>query len=123
MDAKVAALVKTGRWEDMQARRGILNDFRCEYCDRDLFADVEGYMAWTKDHIVPIEAGGLDTFENIAIACHSCNAKIKGKWNPATVCKSGAGRDDLVRATRDFVRHGRERYLRELQIDLQIVRR
>ncbi len=48
----------------------------CAYCgmqfrDRDL----------SRDHIVPVARGGLDTWMNLVTACHACNAR-KGSRRP-----------------------------------------
>ena len=79
IDNIIKALVATRKWDVPSARRGIRAEFRCEYCDRDLFASVDDYKSWEIDHIVPISQGGTDNDENVALACRTCNFCIKRK--------------------------------------------
>lgn len=43
------------------------DDNKCQYCGST--------RSLTIDHIVPKSKGGQDTWENLVVACHSCNTK------------------------------------------------
>jgi hypothetical protein len=45
-------------------------DGRCFYCLRDLIAESSSL-----DHVVPQVAGGSDSYRNIVVVCHECNAR------------------------------------------------
>ncbi len=47
------------------------NEF-CEYCHA---AERWQYVRFTVDHIVPKQSGGLDSLDNLALACFHCNRK------------------------------------------------
>lgn len=50
------------------------DDYRCQYCGaRRPMSEL------TYDHVVPRSQGGKTTWENIATACSSCNAKKAGR--------------------------------------------
>ena len=77
--------------------------FKCEYCSADLLESVDDYeYNWEREHVVPTDADGPDAFENWALSCRRCN-QFKGKWNPMTVTRAGADRDELVAAARQYV--------------------
>lgn len=44
------------------------DDYMCLYCGQVLSAGL-----LTRDHIVPVSAGGQDSWENVATACRPCN--------------------------------------------------
>lgn len=117
----VKALVAAGKWSESAARRGFRAGFKCEYCDRDLLASVNDYKEWQEDHIVPLSSGGADEEENLAVACRTCNVNIKAKWNPQLVCGSGAGRSELIQATRDYVARRRTQFLADVLLFRNIV--
>jgi 5-methylcytosine-specific restriction endonuclease McrA len=120
MKRAVAALVATRKWSEASAIRGLLAEGRCEYCDRDLLASIDAYKAWEADHIVPLSAGGTDDLDNRALACRSCNVGFKGRWNPASVCREGATRADLIAATRAHIQKKREAFESEVDRTAQI---
>jgi 5-methylcytosine-specific restriction endonuclease McrA len=117
----ISDLVSTGKWSEEAAHYGIRAGFKCEYCDRDLLASVNDYKEWQEDHIIPSHAGGKYKSENIAVACRTCNVNIKGKWNPAEVCKKGASRDELIQATRVYIQKRRAEMLKEVSLFNSIV--
>ncbi len=47
---------------------------RCAYCGQAL-----GQREATIDHIIPRSQGGQTVWENVALACHSCNTKKDNK--------------------------------------------
>lgn len=53
--------------------------FRCRYCG----ASPSDGIRLVVDHIVPVADGGTDDWDNLAAACHECNA--------------GKGRHPLIR--------------------------
>ena len=50
----------------------------CEYCHA---SEKWQYVRFTLDHIVPIDQGGKNDLENLALACFHCNRR---KWNRQT---------------------------------------
>lgn len=42
-------------------------DYMCVYCGGDDYLTI--------DHIIPLKLGGNDEFENLTVACRSCNSK------------------------------------------------
>jgi hypothetical protein len=85
-------------WPDWMLDLGIRANFHCEYCDKDMLADVDSYDGWQKDHIVP---DGGDSLSNLAIACKTCNF-VKRASDPRALA-TGEDRDSLVAAARQIV--------------------
>jgi hypothetical protein len=104
----VDVLVANG-WKVDEARVGIRANGYCEYCDKDLFASRSAFLEWQTDHIVPRHAGGSDDDENVALACWPCNFKLKGKWDPRSVCGQNATRNELISAIRTYCQTKLER--------------
>ena len=46
--------------------------FLCEYCHT---SEQWQYVPFTVDHIIPIQQGGDDRLENLALACFHCNRR------------------------------------------------
>ena len=62
-------------------RRQVTNTFlfardgyKCQYCGRHK-SMLRGREFLTRDHIVPISRGGLNTWQNVVTACSPCNNK------------------------------------------------
>ena len=56
----------------------------CETDKADRYMTASGYYACgpkypTIDHVKPLVAGGCHTWENVRLACHSCNSKKGAK--------------------------------------------
>ena len=115
-DSKIVqALVATGKWGERAAIIGERAGFKCEYCDRDLFASVNDYKAWQEDHIVPISKDGDERdLENIALSCRTCNFNLKSRWDPRDKCKENASREELIGAVREYVARKRTEVLQEV---------
>lgn len=47
----------------------------CEYCHA---SEKWQYVRFTTDHVVPLNLGGTDDLDNLALACFHCNRR---KWN------------------------------------------
>lgn len=50
------------------------DDYRCQYCGR-LQAELRPREALTRDHLIPISRGGLNTWTNVVTACSTCNTR------------------------------------------------
>ncbi|MYB41005.1 MAG: HNH endonuclease [Chloroflexi bacterium] len=87
--------------------------FRCEFCSADLLGSVDAYTVWESEHIVPRKAGGLDTLENMALACRPCN-QLKGTYDPRDEAGPEADRDALDAEARRYVQQRRARRHDEL---------
>jgi 5-methylcytosine-specific restriction endonuclease McrA len=57
------------------------DDYRCQYCGRHR-RNLRGREFLTRDHVVPISRGGLNSWENVVTACSPCNNR-KGSGLPA----------------------------------------
>ena len=57
------------------SRKNIMkrDNYTCQYC-----ATISGEM--TIDHLIPKQKGGLDTWDNLVVACKQCNAKKKNYY-------------------------------------------
>ena len=58
----------------------------CEYCHA---SEQWQYVRFTVDHVMPMAQGGLESSENLALACFHCNRK-KGTKTTAAEPLSGA---------------------------------
>jgi 5-methylcytosine-specific restriction endonuclease McrA len=56
------------------------DDYRCQYCHRTQ-AELRVRECLTRDHLIPISRGGLNTWQNVVTACSSCNTR-KGNRLP-----------------------------------------
>jgi len=50
--------------------------YLCEYCHTD---ERWQYVAFTVDHVIPVQAGGANTLDNYALACFHCNRRKADK--------------------------------------------
>jgi 5-methylcytosine-specific restriction endonuclease McrA len=69
-------------------RRQVTNTFLfardsycCQYCGRHR-GELRGRDFLTRDHVVPLSRGGLNTWENVVTACSPCNNR-KADYLPA----------------------------------------
>ena len=71
------------KFDEDNVKLAIRADFKCEYCDKDMLADMDAYKLWQVDHIIPQFLGlaDKDKLENLALSCTQCNKDLKGKWN------------------------------------------
>ena len=80
-------------------------DFKCEYCDKDMLADMDAYKLWQVDHIIP-QFLGLDNredFNNKALSCVQCNKDLKGKWNPLENIVVERNRKNHILLVREYI--------------------
>ena len=80
-------------------------DFKCEYCDKDMLADMDAYKLWQVDHIIP-QFLGLDNredFNNKALSCMQCNKDLKGKWNPLENIVVERNRKNYILLVREYI--------------------
>jgi len=61
------------KWADGKLRVFVRDDFRCQYCGRDLLADFASMYAATVDHLVPRAHGGVGAMSNLVTCCLPCN--------------------------------------------------
>lgn len=48
------------------------DSYRCQYCGRHR-TELRGREFLTRDHVIPISRGGLNTWYNVVTACSPCN--------------------------------------------------
>ncbi|HEX6694096.1 MAG TPA: HNH endonuclease [Longimicrobiales bacterium] len=48
------------------------DSYRCQYCGRHR-TELRGREFLTRDHVIPISRGGLNTWHNVVTACSPCN--------------------------------------------------
>ncbi len=58
--------------EQVRQRAGYL----CEYCHTN---ERWQYIRFTIDHVIPLAEGGMDTLDNLALACFHCNRRKSTK--------------------------------------------
>ena len=58
-------------WKKIRARVLAAGGYECVYCGTNDKLSV--------DHVIPISKGGTDEFENLVVACISCNSKKNSK--------------------------------------------
>ena len=111
----VQKLMATGKWSRESAQLGEKSNYHCEYCGLDLFATVENYKLWQVDHIVPTSCGGsLTDFDNLALACRTCNVIWKGRYNPRRDEPEG-NREKLIEVVRQYI--GKRRHQAEEEFE------
>ena len=54
---------------------GEVQGWRCRYCN----ADVSGARKASVDHVIPIERGGSDDYDNLQVLCLACNQSKGGR--------------------------------------------
>ncbi len=116
----------------------------CEYCHT---SERWQYVRFTIDHVVPVIEGGVETLDNLALACFHCNRRKSSKltaidpetgsdiplFNPRTQRWSdhfswSADRLNMIsqtatgRATVELLELNRERILQIRQADVQVGR-
>ena len=107
-DEVARALESSLQWNLETARLGARAGFRCEYCGKDLLASVDAYDSWQVDHIVPSSKKGDDHFDNLALACKTCNF-MKRNRTPA-----GATRGERIADAARHIQLARAEKLREI---------
>ncbi len=118
-------LVKTGKWSEEEAERGLQANFKCEYCDKDLLSSIENYKEWQVDHIIPLSKDGEDIDSNKAVSCRTCNVNVKSRWNPLEVFEEykdyKPSREELIEAVRQYISYKRTELLAEVSCFRSIV--
>jgi hypothetical protein len=51
-------------------------NYLCEYCHA---SEQWQYVRFTVDHVIPLSKGGLNSIDNLALACFHCNRKKSDK--------------------------------------------
>jgi HNH endonuclease len=62
--------------EDIQNQVRQRAKYLCEYCHA---SEQFQYVAFTIEHVIPINKNGADTVDNLALACFHCNRKKSDK--------------------------------------------
>lgn len=120
-DLIVKEMVATGKWSDEQVRIGLRAHFRCEYCGLDFYASPENYKQWQRDHIIPLTAGGTETFDNFAASCRTCNYCFKASWDPRKRAGENATRTQLIAVAQDYIRERKQLTMQQLAREKAIV--
>ena len=112
-------LIKKYRWSEEQIYLAMRANFRCEYCDKDLFENIENYKLWEIDHIIPkscnISNYDYECFDNKAIACRQCNVSFKSRYNPILEIGEGKTRKEYINIIRKKLSHIRNEKQSELE--------
>jgi len=70
------------RTPELRERLAEAQNWRCCYCGCEMVQDWRDPLGATFEHVIPLSKGGLDTEENLAIACWTCNNKLGIKLCP-----------------------------------------
>ena len=57
----------------------IRDDWRCQFCGKDLLADEQSLRQATVDHFIPTKLGGNGNNKNLVACCFLCN-QAKGSF-------------------------------------------
>ncbi len=86
------------------------SDFRCTYCGKDLLSDLDTFLMFARDHLLPKSAGGPDHHDNRVASCAACD-RLKADVvvtsiaeARALVAKQRMDRGEWFRRIRDQVR-------------------
>jgi 5-methylcytosine-specific restriction endonuclease McrA len=91
----VKKLVEMG-WTEGNARLSERANHSCEYCGLSFFDSPENYYQWSRDHIVPLsKRRDEENFDNLAVACKTCNVNFKLRWDPRKKAGENTSRDQL----------------------------
>ena len=106
-DEIIFKLLKDYKWSHEQIELGLRANFKCEYCNKDLFESVDNYKLWEVDHIIPFNSNipnfDYDNFDNKAIACRQCNTNYKSKYNPVDEIGYNKNREDYLTIIKEKV--------------------
>jgi 5-methylcytosine-specific restriction endonuclease McrA len=73
------ALAKQQRRKELTHALMVRDGDQCHYCGIDLCLywqqQYQGLTLATIDHIIPRHHGGTDRWDNLVLACHSCNSQ------------------------------------------------
>jgi len=89
-------------WDAETLEIGIRANFKCEYCGCDFFSSVNDYDSIQRDHLIPVIAGGTDTFENFVLSYKTCNY-IKRNWHPLIDIIKNLNREELLERAKKYV--------------------
>ncbi len=78
----------------------IRDNYRCQYCGRNLMVDLDSWLSIELDHLRSTATGGTNDIENYVTACNVCN-RLKGKWMPDG--HESLTREDLLAQARRYV--------------------
>ncbi|QXE92791.1 HNH endonuclease [Geomonas subterranea] len=120
-DHVITGLVETGKWCVENARLSERAGHKCEYCGLDFLASPENYKQWQRDHIVPESKGGDSSFENLAVACKTCNVDFKNRWNPRDIAGEVATRSELIDAVKVYISQRKEKTQQEIETMKSII--
>ncbi|THJ20516.1 MAG: HNH endonuclease [Nitrospira sp. CG24E] len=100
IDELKAALVKSG-WHPETLELAIATGFRCQYCDKYFFEDVDSWYAFERDHIAPRDSTN-DNRGNLTAACRTCN-RLKRRTDPRKKAPNNPTREQLIDAAKQII--------------------
>lgn len=115
--------MSTGHWGPIETQLGVEFQFRCAYCEKDMFGSVDNYKEWQADHIIPSSKGGCDIIENYALCCRTCNF-LKGKWNPLEFLgELDATKENLIKVAKVYIAEKRQQTQQDISLYKAIIAR
>ena len=100
IDELKAALVESS-WQPETLELAIATGFRCQYCDKSFFEDVDSWYSFERDHIAPRDSTN-DNTENLTAACTTCN-RLKRRSDPRKEAPNTPTREQLVDAAKKII--------------------
>lgn len=117
-EKNIQLLISYYRWSRLQINLALRAKFKCEYCDKDLFGNIDNYKLWEVDHIIPKSSNNLEIdyehIDNKAITCRQCNVSFKSKYNPINEIGVGKSREEYIFVIRERISETRKQKQKEL---------
>lgn len=100
IDELKAALVESG-WHPETLELAITTGFRCQYCGKYFFEDVDSWYSFERDHMAPRDSTN-DNTDNLTAACRTCN-RLKRRTDPRKRAPDNPTREQLVEAAKQII--------------------
>jgi 5-methylcytosine-specific restriction endonuclease McrA len=120
-DRIIQEILASGKWSEEAVRISLRANFKCEYCGFDFYASPEAYKEWEREHIVPLSSGGTQDFDNLALACRTCNYCFKSKWDPRNYAGENATRAELIAAAKRYIRERKQLTQQQIAVERAII--
>ena len=102
IDELKAKLIKSS-WNPDTLELAIATEFRCEYCGKYFFEDVDSWNSFERDHIAPRNSINDNPNNlNLTAACTTCN-RLKRRTDPQKKAPNNPTRKQLIEAAKQII--------------------